>query len=95
MQSFKHLNTKEQIQFTLAAYNAGIGHVLDARALARKYGKDPDVWEDNVETFIILKSEEKYFTDSVCRFGYFRGRETYNFVRDITRRYEVYKTKIK
>ena len=27
----------------LAAYNGGIGHVFDARALARKYGGDDTV----------------------------------------------------
>ena len=53
------------------------------------------VWEHNVEKFILLKSNEEYFTDPVCKNGYFRGIETYNFVRDILSRYEVYKQKIK
>ncbi len=93
--SFKKLPEEERINFVLASYNSGIGHVLDAMALARKYGKDPHVWRDNVETFILLKSKEEYFTDSVCRNGYFRGIETYNFVRDITGRFERYKKMIK
>ena len=50
---------------------------------------------DNVENFILLKSNEEYFTDPVCKNGYFRGIETYNFVRDITARFEQYKKKIK
>ena len=50
---------------------------------------------DNVENFILLKSNEEYFTDPVCKNGYFRGIETYNFVRDIVSRYESYKKKIK
>lgn len=41
------------------------------------------------------KSNEEYFTDPVCKNGYFRGIETYNFVRDINSRYESYKKKIK
>ncbi|NCC09956.1 MAG: transporter substrate-binding domain-containing protein [Bacteroidia bacterium] len=86
---------KERIRFILASYNAGLGHVLDAMALAKKYGKKPTVWENNVEKFILLKSNEQYFTDPVCRNGYFRGIETYNFVRDITQRYQTYKEKIK
>lgn len=53
------------------------------------------VWRDNVENFILLKSNEEYFTDPVCKNGYFRGIETYNFVRDITSRFEQYKKKIK
>ncbi len=28
---------------------------------------------------------------AVCKNGYFRGIETYNFVRDITSRFEQYK----
>lgn len=35
------LDTLEQIKFTLAAYNAGLGHVLDAIRLAESYGKNP------------------------------------------------------
>ena len=69
--------------------------VADAMALAEKYGKDPHVWRDNVEKYILLKSNEEYFTDPVCKFGYFRGTETYAFVREITERYELYKEKIK
>ena len=60
-----------------------------------KYGKDKHIWENNVEVYILLKSNEEYFTDSVCKHGYFRGIETYNFVRDITQRFERYKEIIK
>ena len=65
------------------------------QALAEKYGKNKLVWKDNVENFILLKSNEEYFTDPICKNGYFRGIETYNFVRDILSRYESYKKKIK
>jgi len=85
----------ERLKFVLAAYNAGLGHIYDAMALAEKYGKNKLVWYDNVETFILLKSNEEYFTDPVCKNGYFRGTETYNFVREITARYEIYKEKIR
>lgn len=86
---------KERLNFVLAAYNAGLGHIYDAMALADKYGKNKYVWKNNVENYILLKSDEEYFTDSVCKNGYFRGIETYNFVRDIMTRYEIYKQKIK
>lgn len=86
---------QERLNFVLASYNAGLGHIYDAMALAEKYGKNKLVWKDNVENFILLKSNEEYFTDPVCKNGYFRGIETYNFVRDITSRYESYKKKIK
>ncbi|MEG0462544.1 transglycosylase SLT domain-containing protein [Bacteroides sp.] len=86
---------QERIHFILASYNAGLGHINDAMALAEKYGKNKTVWKNNVENYILLKSNEEYFTDPVCRNGYFRGIETYNFVRDITERYQTYKKKIK
>ena len=85
----------EKIKFILASYNAGIGHVFDAMALAEKYGKNKYVWDDNVETYILLKSHEEYFNDPVCKNGYFRGRETYNFVKDILGRTKMYQEKIK
>lgn len=93
--SFAAVPPEERLNFVLASYNSGIGHVLDAMALAEKYGKNKYVWRDNVENFILLKSNEEYFTDPVCKNGYFRGIETYNFVRDITSRFEQYKKKIK
>ena len=45
--------------------------------------------------FILLKSNEEYYQDPVCKNGYFRGTETYNFVRDVIERAEMYKKKIK
>lgn len=88
-------NKEERVNFILASYNAGLGHIYDAMALAEKYGKNKFVWKDNVENFILLKSNEEYFTDPVCKNGYFRGIETYNFVRDIQSRFNNYKKKIK
>jgi membrane-bound lytic murein transglycosylase F len=84
----------ERIKFTLASYNSGIGHVLDARRLAEKYGKDPNVWHDNVDFFILNLSDEFYYHDEVVYYGYLRGEETYQFVDEIFRRYEDYKNLI-
>ncbi len=91
----KVTNPEEKMNFVLGAYNAGIGHVFDAMALAEKYGKNKYIWDENVASFILLKSNEEYFNDPVCKNGYFRGRETYNFVKDILGRAEMYKQKIK
>nr|WP_299206162.1 transporter substrate-binding domain-containing protein [uncultured Brumimicrobium sp.] len=82
----------QRIKFTFATYNAGLGHVLDAQRLAKKYGKDPLVWDDNVEVFIKKLSEPKYYHDPVAYYGYMRGSETYNYVRSIFIRYTEYKT---
>lgn len=88
-------DSTERSSFILAAYNAGIGHVKDAMALAEKYGAEPTLWKDNVEKYILLKSHEEYFNDPVCKNGYFRGTETYNFVREIKERHKIYQQKIK
>ena len=91
----KITDPQEKTKFILGSYNAGIGHIFDAMALAEKYGKDKHIWDDNVATYILLKSNEEYFNDPVCKKGYFRGHETYHFVKDILERTEMYKQKIK
>ena len=88
---FSIISNKEQrIKMTLAAYNCGLGHVTDARALTRKHGRNPFIWEDNVRTFILLKSQPKYFEDRVCKSGYLRGTETVAFVSEVWDRYNQY-----
>ncbi len=84
----------ERIKFTLASYNGGLAHILDARRLARKYDKNPNVWDNNVDYFVLHLSEKKYYHDPVVRNGYMRGWETYDFVKEIFSRYEGYKTLI-
>ncbi|KAA6324978.1 Membrane-bound lytic murein transglycosylase F [termite gut metagenome] len=86
---------KERYYFILASYNAGPGHIYDAMALAGKYGRNKYVWFGNVEHYILLKSSEEYYSDPVCKNGYFRGIETYNFVRKVNEHYERYKKVIK
>ena len=87
---YAEIPKEERIKFVLAAYNSGEGHVNDARALAEKYGADKNLWTDNVEKYLLLKSNEQYFKDPVVKFGYFRGSTTYAFVREILERVERY-----
>ena len=89
------LDTLEQIKFTLAAYNAGLGHVLDAIRLAESYGKNPKVWNNNVDYFILHKSQPEIYRDSVARSGYCDGKQTFNFVNNIIENYTHYKNTIK
>lgn len=83
----------EKIKFTLASYNAGIGHIYDAQRLAKKYGKNPNIWDDNVSEYIRLKNDPEYYNDPVCKHGYLRGSETFNYVREVMERYKYYKQK--
>ena len=90
---FPEMEAEEKIKFTLAAYNAGNGHVTDARNLAAQYGKNPDLWDDHVAEYIRLKSEPEYYNDPVCKHGYLRGTETYKYVKEIMDRYKTYKSR--
>ena len=97
---FKYLMSKfddpgilkeEQIKFALASYNVGLGHVLDARRLAAKNNMDKYKWTNNVDTFIILKSNPKYYNDPEVKYGYCRGKETYYYVEMVFEYYRNYK----
>ncbi len=81
----------ERKKFILAAYNIGFGHIMDARALAAKNRKDPNIWDNNVADYLLLKSDPKYYNDPVVKYGYCRGTETYQYVADIMERYGHYK----
>ncbi|MBN2636470.1 MAG: transporter substrate-binding domain-containing protein [Prolixibacteraceae bacterium] len=76
-------DSTERVNFVLAAYNVGLGHVNDARKLAEKYGANPNVWDNNVEDFLKKKSIEKYYNDSVVQWGYCRGIEATNYVEKV------------
>jgi membrane-bound lytic murein transglycosylase F len=82
---------KERINFILASYNAGPGHVLDAMKLAEKNGMDPHKWNGNVAVWLLKKSQPVYYNDAVVKNGYFRGVESVNFVSEILERFEHYK----
>ncbi len=82
---------KERINFILAAYNAGPGHVLDAMKLAEKNGMNPQKWDGNVAIWLLKKSEPQYYNDTVVKNGYFRGTESVHFVSQILERFEHYK----
>ena len=84
-------NRAERLRFTLAAYNAGVGHVTDAMKLAQKYGKKPQVWYSNVEEAILWKMRPEFYNDPVCSFGYCRGTETLNYVRQVENAYRVFR----
>ncbi|HSO88845.1 MAG TPA: transporter substrate-binding domain-containing protein [Draconibacterium sp.] len=83
-------DSTERVKFVLAAYNIGLGHVNDAQRLAEKYGKNPLIWENNVDLYLENKMEEKYFKDEVVRWGYCRGEEATKFVKNVTNNYKQY-----
>src|SRR5690606_15531757 len=68
-------NTDERLKFVLAAYNVGLGHVWDARSLAKKYGSSDVIWKDNVEFFLLNKSNSENYRDPMVIHGYCTGTE--------------------
>ena len=84
----------ERVKFILAAYNGGNGHVADARALTRKYDGNADVWED-VEKYLLLKSNPDYYNDPVVKNGYFRGTETTKYVKNVISNWNKFKSEVK
>jgi len=85
-------NAEERVKFVLASYNGGLGHITDARALAQKYGDNPDIWFGSVEKYIELKSKPEYYNDPVVKCGYLRGTEVVNYVAQVTQRWARYKS---
>lgn len=85
---------KERAKFILAAYNGGSGHIHDAMALARKYDKDPYVWENNVKEMLRLKNDPTYYNDEVCRHGNFKAWQTIAYVDEVLRIYRIYQAVI-
>ena len=87
-------NFDERVKFVLAAYNVGLGHIFDAQALAKKYGKEYQKWDNNVDFFLLNKSKPKYLNDSLVRNGSIKGKETYAMVKRVMERYHHYKNLI-
>lgn len=79
---------ESRIRFALAAYNAGYGHVLDARRLASQSGLDPNRWFENVEVGMGMLEKPQFYKNA--RYGYCRGSEPVHYVRLIQDRYEAY-----
>ncbi len=82
------LPVRDRMWFTLAAYNAGTGHVQDARRLAAQRGWNPDRWFDNVERAMLLLSHPEHARNA--RHGWCRGSEPVQYVREVRATYEVY-----
>lgn len=87
-------NRAERLRFNLAAYNAGVGHIVDAMKLAQKYNRNPQIWYSNVEAAVLWKTHPEFYNDPVCSYGYCRGTETINYVRQVENAYRVFRNHI-
>ncbi len=64
----------------LAAYNVGLGHLMDARKLAIRLGMNPDRWS-SLRKVLPLLSQKRYYR--TLKHGYARGREPVIYVQRI------------
>jgi membrane-bound lytic murein transglycosylase F len=76
----KEVHAADKLNFAMAAYNVGIGHLMDARTLAVKFGKDPNSWYD-IKKILPLLTKRKYF--KYLKYGYARGYEPVRYVTNI------------
>ena len=76
----KEVEGENRLQFALAAYNIGMGHIYDAQKLATKLGYNQNVWSD-LKKVLPLLSEKKYY--QTLKYGYARGSEPVRYVESI------------
>lgn len=72
----------------LAAYNAGPGHVNDAKRLAARMGLDPSRWESLSKVLPLLRLRRYY---QQAEQGFCRGDITVAYVRQIMTYYDILK----
>ena len=76
----------DRLWMALAAYNQGLGHLLDARQLTQKLGGDPNRWLDVRNTLPLLTQPRWH---SQTRYGYARGYEAVSYVRGVRSTYDT------
>lgn len=72
----------------LAAYNMGMGHLEDVRQLTQSLGGNPDKWQD-VSKNLVLLTQEKWHSQT--RYGYARGLEARQYVKNVRSYYDILK----
>jgi membrane-bound lytic murein transglycosylase F len=86
--SFPEATEPNRTFISLAAYNTGLGHVLDARKLALERELDPNRWSSLVETLPLLRFRKYY---SKATYGYTRGIQPVQYVKQIQIYYDILK----
>lgn len=76
----KAVHPADRTFFALAAYNVGLGHIQDARTLARRENKNPNKWRDMTQILPLLSQKEYYES---LRYGQARGDEPVRYVERI------------
>lgn len=80
---------EDRTRIILACYNAGMGHIIDARRLAVKHGANHNSWTQLSE-FVVLKGTPEWVDDEAVRNGAFDGSETLQYVDKVMAQYAKY-----
>ena len=84
------VSNDDRMKIILASYNAGVGHVQDARRLARAEGANPNSWAD-VSRYLRLKADPTYYNKEEVRYGRFTGSgQTLLYVEEVMGKYRHY-----
>jgi len=83
------LSKEELIKFTLAAYNAGEGRIIDCRNLAEAKGMDNSQWDEVVKVIPLMR-EDSILEEPSVRLGKFKGHETIDYVESVLSHYEAF-----
>ncbi|MBR4134169.1 MAG: transglycosylase SLT domain-containing protein [Bacteroidales bacterium] len=87
----KAADKEELCKFTLAAYNAGEGRIMDCIRYAESVGVDSRTWEGVASVIPEIRDEATIQVDSVLRLGTFEGSETIYYVKRVLSLYEDFK----
>ena len=82
------LEHNELIKFTLAAYNAGEGRIIDCRNLAAAKGFDCDRWDEIVKVIPLMRDDSILEEESV-KLGKFQGHETIDYIDSVLAHYNA------
>lgn len=85
------LEGEELIKFTLAAYNAGEGRIIDCRNLAASRQIDNAVWDEVVKVIPLMR-EDSILEEESVRLGKFQGHETIAYVDQVFSHYDAFCT---
>ena len=83
------LEGDELIKFTLAAYNAGEGRIIDCRNLAASRQFDNMNWEETIKVIPLMR-EDSILDDESVKLGKFQGHETIAYVEHIFSHYSAF-----
>ena len=83
-----NLTKRDRLQFALAAYNGGYGHLIDARKLAKTIKLSPNKWRNNVEEAIQFLEHESYYRYSLH--GFCKAQIIIRHVEQVMKKFDEY-----